>query len=130
MSSMRTEMADAAVRIIPVVFLMALLVALLVHEAGHAGAALALHLPVRPTLTRHGPAMIIGSEAIRLTRLQIAITAAAGPAANFVFAAIAYAAGRGVFCAVSIEIGGFNLIPIANSDGHRIIHGYGKGATP
>ena len=31
--------------------------------------------------------------------------------------------------AVSIEIGGFNLIPIANSDGHRIIHGYGKGAT-
>lgn len=100
-------------------------VVLVVHEAGHAAAAIVLGIPARPIVTRHGVGMAIGSDDRRLTRSEICITASAGPIANVAFAAVAAAAGVGLLVLPSILFGLFCLIPVPRSDGHRLLHGYG-----
>lgn len=67
--------------------LASILAALVAHEAGHAAAAQALGLRWRPVVTKRGPGIRIGADHIRLTRTQIAITAAAGPTASLLFTA-------------------------------------------
>lgn len=99
----------------------------LVHETGHALVARAFGLPVRPTVTWYGPGVLIGSDEIRLTRTQIGLTAAAGPAANLLLAAVAYASGVGLLVGMGVLFAILNLIPFPNSDGHRILHGYPSG---
>ena len=104
-------------------FLIALLVTLAVHEAGHAAAATAFRLPWKPVLTRHGPGVMIGNDDIRLTRFQVAVTSAAGPLANLVLAYMAVKTGMAVLALLNIEFAYFNLIPFKRSDGHRIVYG-------
>lgn len=99
----------------------AVLVALVVHEAGHAAAAQTLRLPWRPTLTWHGPGVTIGNAATRLAPWQLVVTSAAGPAANLLLAAIAYQAGMPLLVLTSLEFAVVNLLPLPHSDGARML---------
>lgn len=103
--------------------LLAVCVALVVHECGHAVVASVLRLPWTPVLTRHGPGMRIGSDAITLTRRQVAMTCAGGPAANVLLAVLAIRFGFGLLALVNLEFAVANLIPFRRSDGHRILFG-------
>lgn len=95
--------------------LASILAALAAHEAGHAIAAQAFRLPWKPVLTRHGPGISIGNDQLRLTRAQIAVTAAAGPAMSLMFAAAIWKLSP--FAALaSLELGVFNLL-LPRSDG-------------
>lgn len=94
-----------------------------VHEVGHAAAASLLRLPWRPTLTWHGPGIRIGSDALRLSRFQVAVTAAAGPVANLALAAIAIRSGLGLLALANIEFAVVNLLPLPRSDGRRLLFG-------
>lgn len=96
---------------------------LLIHELGHATAAAAFGLAWKPVITRHGPGMEIGSDHIRLSRAQVSFTAAAGPAANIVFALIAIRAGVPMLALLNVEFALFNLLPFRRSDGRRILKG-------
>lgn len=96
---------------------------LLVHELAHAAAAAAFGLPWTPTLTRHGPGVRIGSDNVRLTRAQVSWTAAAGPAANIIFAFVAFRASVPMLVLVNAEFALFNLLPFRRSDGRRILRG-------
>lgn len=104
-----------------IVLILAVAATLVVHEAGHALAATALRLPWRPILTRHGPAVVIGRDDLRLTRRQVVLTAAGGPLANIAVCAAAYALGQGLVVLVGLEIVVLNLLPLPRSDGSKII---------
>ena len=95
--------------------------ALVIHESGHAMAALALRLPCRAVLTRYGPGVRIGSDSIRLERWQVVVTAAAGPAANIGLAALAYRFGLPLLVLANIEFAVVNLLPLPHSDGSRML---------
>lgn len=101
----------------------AVVAALVVHEAGHFAAARALRLPARLVLTRHGPGVAIGSDDLRLEPRQIRLTAAAGPAANVALAALASGglAPLPELALLSLVFAAANLIPLRRSDGHRLI---------
>jgi stage IV sporulation protein FB len=92
---------------------------ILVHEAGHAGAAQALGLPWRATFSRRGPGIRIGSDSLRLTRRQVIVTAAAGPL-------VSLACGIAIwkllpFLALSsFELALWNLV-LPQSDGAKIL---------
>jgi Zn-dependent protease len=98
---------------------------LLVHEAGHAAAATALRLPWRPVLTRRGPGVVIGRADLVLSRYQVVVTAAGGPAANLAAAFAISAAHLGLsfgFVAfLSILFALLNLLPFPHSDGARML---------
>lgn len=99
----------------------AFLVTLVGHEAGHAAAAQTLGLPWRPTVSWRGPGVIIGNAAILLAPWQVVVTAAAGPAANLVLAAIAYRVGMSLFVLTSLEFAVVNLLPLPHSDAARML---------
>lgn len=105
------------------ILLLALPMSVVVHEIGHAVAATMLRLPWRLTLTRYGPGIRIGSDAIRLTRRQITVTAVAGPLANLALASVAYQAGLALLVLCSLEVAFVNLLPFPRSDGRRILRG-------
>ena len=104
-------------------FVLALLLTVGVHERGHALVAQALGLPWKPVVTWHGPGVKIGSDAIKLTRWQIMATAAGGPLANLVLAAVAFALGMPLLALCCAEFALWNLLPFKRSDGRRILRG-------
>lgn len=99
----------------------ALALALVVHEAGHAFAAIALRLPWCPVLTWRGPGISIGSESLRLTRVQVVVTAAAGPLASLALATLAFRFGQPFLALVSLDLCVVNLLPMPHSDGTRML---------
>lgn len=102
--------------------ILAVIVTLAAHEAGHALAAQAWRLPWRPTLTWHGPGIRIGSDDIKLTRSQIATTCAAGPAANLLVAVVAvFVLHMPLVALLNIEFAVVNLLPFPRSDGRNIL---------
>lgn len=117
--------AAVGVTVVVIVTLIAVALTVGVHELGHAAAAIALGLPVRPVVTRHGPGMAVGSDAIRLTHAQISLTCAAGPAANLAAAAVCHELGIGLLVLTNVVFAIANLVPLPHSDGLRILRGYG-----
>lgn len=101
-------------------FLASALAALLAHELGHATAAQTLNLPWKLIVTRHGPGIRVGADTIRLTRQQIIVTAASGPAASLAFAVAIWAASP-LAAIISLELAFWNLI-LPRSDGALILH--------
>lgn len=97
------------------------LVTVTVHEFGHAAAAEALGLPWRPTLTWHGPGIVIGNDDIELRPWQIRVTCAAGPLANALVAVAAFELGAGLLFLMCAEMTVINLLPFPRSDGRRIL---------
>jgi len=91
------------------------------HEAGHAAVSLALHLPTRLVLTRHGPGVRVGSDSVRLARWQVVVTAGAGPAANVALAAAAFRLGVPFLVLMNLECAVLNLLPFRSSDGSRML---------
>lgn len=104
-------------------FLIAVAVAVVAHECGHAAVAAMLRLPWKPVLTRHGPGMKIGSDAITLTRRQVALTCGGGPVANILLAALAIHFGFGLVAFFNLAVAALNLVPFRRSDGRRILFG-------
>jgi hypothetical protein len=96
-----------------------LAVNLLVHEAGHALAAIALRIPWCVTLERLGPGIRVGWDDHPLTRRQVVLTAVGGPLANIALAAVAYLLGQPFAVLVSVEFAVGNLV-LPHSDGSRI----------
>jgi hypothetical protein len=103
----------------PITLLVGTVGLVLVHEAGHAGAAQALRLPWRPTLSRRGPGVRIGSESFRLTRGQVIPTAAAGPLVSLAFG-IAIWQSHPLLALASFEMTLLNLV-LPHSDGATIV---------
>ena len=101
-------------------WILALAVTVLAHEAGHATVAQALGLPWKPTLTRHGPGVRIGSDRIVLTRPEIVATALGGPAANLLLVLVGYELGWPLLMLFGLDFALFNLLPFKRSDGSRI----------
>jgi hypothetical protein len=93
-------------------FVLAIAATILAHEAGHATVAQALRLPWKPTWTRHGPGVRIGSDAITLTRRQIIATSLGGPLANLVLVAIGYELGLPLLVLFGLDFAVFNLVRI------------------
>ena len=92
------------------------------HEAGHLAIALALRLPCRPILTRYGPGARIGCANLDLTRWQVRLTAAGGPAANLALAfGVCYPLHLGLMALLNIAFAAINLLPIPRSDGTKIL---------
>jgi Zn-dependent protease len=58
-----------------------------------------------------------------ITEYQIGLIAAAGVAANLIFAIISYFLGWGVFTRLSVWYAFFNMIPISDLDGNKIFFG-------
>jgi Zn-dependent protease len=103
-------------------FILGVIAAHAVHEAGHVIAARLCGLPSRITLTWMGPAAVIGHADIDLTRWQVRMTAIAGPAANLLFAfVVCVPLGLGIAAALSLVYAVFNLLPIPKSDGTKIL---------
>jgi hypothetical protein len=100
-------------------FLLGMVGLVLVHEAGHAGAAQALGLPWRPTLSRRGPGVRIGSDSFRLTRRQVIATAAAGPLVSLAFGVVIWGV-LPLLALASFELALWNLV-LPHSDGARIV---------
>lgn len=98
-----------------------LLATVVVHEAGHAAVAALLRLPWRPTLTWHGPGIVIGRDDLELTRRQVALTAAGGPLANLALCVIAHTIGQPVVVGIGLLFAGMNLAPLPLSDGSRML---------
>jgi Zn-dependent protease len=92
-----------------------------IHEAGHVAAAILLRLPWRPTVTRHGPGVRIGRADLDLSRWQVRITAAGGPVANILLAAVCIELHLGLIALLSLVFAATNLIPLPRSDGSRIL---------
>lgn len=104
------------------VLVLTIAVTLVAHETGHALAAQLYGLPWKPTLTRHGPGVVIGSETIRLSPAQVRVTAAAGPAANLLLVAVGLRLGVPFMVLASLEFAVMNLLPFRRSDGARILY--------
>lgn len=99
----------------------AIIATVLVHEAGHAATAALLRLPWRPALVRCRPAVVIGRDDLDLTRRQVVLTAAGGPLANIVLAAVGYSLGQGLIVALGVVFALANLLPLPLSDGSRMV---------
>lgn len=93
-----------------------------IHELGHASAASMLRLPWVPVLSRRGVAMKIGADGSTLTRRELAIVAAGGPAANLLLAATAFQLGIGILVLLNI-FALLNLLPFRRFDGGLILRG-------
>jgi hypothetical protein len=91
------------------------------HEAGHVAAAIVLRLPWKPVITRRGPGIRIGRADLDLSRFQVRLTAAGGPAANLVLAFVCIRLGLGIMALMSLEFAIVNLLPLPHSDGSRIL---------
>lgn len=103
-------------------FILGLIAAHVVHEAGHVIAARIYGLPSRFIITWIGPAAVIGCPEIDLTRRQVRLTSVAGPVANVLFAfLVCVPLHLGLAAAVSLVIAAFNVLPIPRSDGTKII---------
>lgn len=100
---------------------LALLASVVVHEAGHALAAIALRLPCHAVASRTPRlrvGIVFGDSS--LTRRQEIVVALAGPAANVVFGAISYWLGVPELVLANI-VGVANLLPFPRSDGALIL---------
>lgn len=114
----------------PLDLLLAVLLCVVVHEAGHAVAAYLLGWRVaRVRLMWYGPALEL--RVANLTNRKIPSDvrwmAAAGPLANFLLALVA-APFSPPLAFVSLVCGVGNLIPIRPADGWAILHGRAKRA--
>ena len=99
------------------------LLACLLHELGHIAMAAVLGGRVEGlSLTAVGAELRI-SYAAPLGYFQESLVALAGPAANLLAGGLFSALGWGVAAALTLAIGGFNLLPILPLDGGRVIHG-------
>ena len=103
--------------------------ALLVHELGHAAIGSGFGYPVRGRLTWHGPAVIVGSDELVLSRPAAIASLLAGPAASLLLAGgtvlavlVAHTPHTSTvqlleLAAVSLELGVVNLVAGRRSDG-------------
>lgn len=100
------------------------LLACLVHELGHLGAAKCLggH-PEQVSLTAVGAEMTMRYSRT-LSYGEDTVVALAGPAANLVLGGLAWAGQLYVLAALSVGVGAFNLLPIRPLDGARILRNY------
>lgn len=99
------------------------LLACALHELGHITAAAALNGAVRElSLTAVGAELHIDYD-VPLTYGQDSLVALAGPAANLLFGTLALYLHWELAAAVSLTIGGFNLLPIPPLDGGRVLYG-------
>lgn len=100
--------------------------AALFHEAGHIGAMLALGIPHGGVKARMGGLMIVPKKS--LSYKEEIISAAAGPAASLLGAAIAFAASFSlgdffvIYALINLITAFSNLIPVRGYDGYRIIY--------
>lgn len=99
------------------------LLACALHELGHITASAALNGAVRElSLTAVGAELRIDYD-VPLTYGQDSLVALAGPAANLLFGTLALYLHWELAAAVSLTIGGFNLLPIPPLDGGRVLYG-------
>ncbi len=98
--------------------LVALAVAVVVHEAGHAITATVLGYPVRPVLTWHGPGIRWGSDAVTSPDRHRALVASGGLAATFALMIGAMLTGAWLIAAVNADLLIWNTI-LPNSDGRH-----------
>lgn len=95
-----------------------IIVALIVHEIGHALMALALGLDCHLVAKRWRLGILFGDSTLR--RWQVVVVAAAGPLANVVFAAIAYELGMSMLVLGNL-VAVLNLVPFPHSDGAKML---------
>jgi len=101
----------------------ATIITVAVHELGHAAAASMLRLPWTPILSRRGGiALKIGADGSTLTRRELALVAAGGPAANLLLAAAAFQIGIGLLVLLNL-FALLNLLPFRRFDGGLILRG-------
>lgn len=100
------------------------LLACLVHELGHVAAAKWLGGRLdQVRLTAVGAEMaVVYPRAISYG--EDTVVALAGPVANMLLSALAWAGKLHILAVLSVGVGGFNLIPIVPLDGARILHDY------
>ncbi len=98
--------------------LLALAIAFVVHEAGHAITATVLGYPIRPVLTWHGPGIRWGSDAVTSPDRHRALVASGGLIASLTAGACALLVGWWLLAAVSFELVLWNTI-LPNSDGRH-----------
>ncbi len=103
------------------ILLAAFVGAVAVHEVGHWSAARILGYPARIVVRWLGPGTMWGSDdVISPDRHRLAV-AAAGPGANILVAAAAFAAGFPMVALVSLAVGLPQLVPVGPSDGTNIL---------
>lgn len=99
------------------------LLACVVHELGHIGAAAILGGSVKEiSLTAIGAELNLGYDK-PLTYGQDSMVALAGPAFNLLFGALTLALGWPLAAAITLAVGAFNLLPVLPLDGGRIVYG-------
>ncbi len=98
--------------------LLALAVAIVVHEGGHAITAAVLGYPIRPVLTWHGPGIRWGSDAVTSPDRHRALVASGGLIASLAVALCALLVGWWLLTAVSFELVFWNTI-LPHSDGRH-----------
>ncbi len=98
--------------------LLAVLIAIVAHEAGHAITATVLGYPVRPVLTWHGPGIRWGSDAVMSSDRHRALVASGGLAATFALMVGAMLTGAWLLAAVNVDLLVWNLM-LPNSDGRH-----------
>ena len=97
------------------------LLACALHELGHLSAAAALGGRMEGlSLTAVGAELRIGYNA-PLTYLQDSLVALAGPAANLLAGGMLLISGSQLAAALTLAVGGFNLLPILPLDGGRVV---------
>ncbi len=99
------------------------LLACILHELGHIGAATLLGGTVKGiSLTAVGAELCLNYDE-PLTYGQDSLVALAGPASNLLFGGLALALDWQLAAALMLAVGIFNLLPILPLDGGRIIYG-------
>lgn len=98
------------------------LLACVVHELGHIGAAAMLGGTVKGlSLTTIGAELRISYKE-PLTYEQDSIVALAGPAANLLSGALALSLGWRLAAVLTLAVGAFNLLPVLPLDGGRVVY--------